>query len=63
MESLVPTWQIQARHDGRLAVLVDELCGITLPEDACLDGCGGTIVNIGNGNSLVLGERVDRHDG
>jgi hypothetical protein len=48
---LLPTWRIQARHDGRLAVLVDELCGITLPEDASLDGCGGTIFNIGNGNS------------
>jgi hypothetical protein len=48
---LVPTWRIQARHDGRLAVLVDELCGITLPDDASLDGCGGTIFNIGNGNS------------
>jgi hypothetical protein len=48
---LTPTWRIQARHDARLAVLVDELCGITLPEDASLDGCGGTIFNIGNGNS------------
>jgi hypothetical protein len=50
---LVPTWRIQARHDGRLAVLVDELCGITLPEDASLDGCDGTIFNIGNGNSCT----------
>jgi hypothetical protein len=48
---LVPTWRIQGRHDGRLAVLVDELCGITLPQGAFLDGCGGTIFNIGNGNS------------
>jgi hypothetical protein len=49
----VPTWQIQARHDGHLAVLVDELCGIALPEDASLDGCDGTIFNIGNGNSCT----------
>jgi hypothetical protein len=44
----VPTWRIQARHDGRLAVLVDDLCGIALPEDASLDGCDGTtLVRIG----------------
>jgi hypothetical protein len=52
---LVPTWRIQARHDDRLAVFVDELCGITLPEDASLDGCGGTIFNIGNGTRVRIG--------
>lgn len=43
---LFPTWHIQPRHDGRLAALVDELCGISLPQGASLDGCGGTIFNI-----------------
>jgi hypothetical protein len=48
---LMPTWTSEARHDGRLGEMADQLCSIELRRGASVDGCGGSISNTGNGNS------------
>lgn len=46
-----PFWFDHARHDARLAGMVDDLCAVDVPHGTSVEGCTGSITNTGNGDS------------
>jgi hypothetical protein len=52
-------WRTQAAHDAHLGHLVDELCGLELPQGTTLEDCRASITNTGNGNSCQYWARAE----